>query len=52
MTHKAPPLPVAAVSETAGFRRKWRRPQTNDHGRHNRPTKSRFTTQQSRATSP
>ncbi len=52
MTPKAPHLPVAAVSETAGFRRKWHQAQTNDHGRHNRPTKSRSTTQQSRATSP
>ena len=52
MTPKAPHLPVAAVSEAAGFRRKWHQAQTNDHERHNRPTKSRSTTQQSRATSP
>ena len=52
MTSKAIPLPVAAVSETAGFRRKWRRAQTNDHRRHNRATKSRFTSHQSRVTSP
>ena len=49
MTPKAPPLPVAAVSETAGFRRKWHQAQTNDHARHNRPTKSRSTTNQPRA---
>ncbi len=43
MTSKATPLPVAAVSETAGFRRKWRPARTNDHQPHNRATKSRFT---------
>jgi flagellar basal body rod protein FlgF len=48
MTPKASPLPVAAVSETAGFRRQWHQAQTNDYERHNGPTKSRSTTDQSR----
>jgi hypothetical protein len=52
MTSKALPLPVAAVSETAGFRPKWRRPQTDDPQPHNRATKSRFTSHQFRATLP
>jgi hypothetical protein len=48
MTPKAT-LPVAPVSETAGFTPQWCRLQTNDHRHHNRATNSRFTTQQSRA---
>jgi hypothetical protein len=48
MTPKAT-LPVAAVSETAGFTPQRRRAQSNDHRHHNRATNSRSTTQQSRA---
>jgi hypothetical protein len=51
MTSKAT-LPVAAVSETAGFRPQWCRPQTNDQRPYNPAPKSRFTSQQFRATSP
>jgi hypothetical protein len=49
MTSKAPPFPIAAVSETAGFTPQWCRPQTNKHRPHNPTPKSRSTTNQPRA---